>query len=273
MAELPRATLTLASQERQRLALDRERRASAEALGNPEAPLDVDAAALNVPFLGNRVLNMANQDRVNLRSRDELDQSGAGEGPRSGGGAQAVDQAAGREAREQRLRAGLMQARTAGQGQAPAAAGGGPAAGGSGAGVMAAALKGGGGVGGAAAALAGGGGGAQVLEGIGQKLGGGAIKALWEALAPSFAHSIWLIDLIFFLGWSSKFFRRWIPEVGHEWLQPDVVKKIPKNLLLPLKYAELTAIILITLLVAAADLMILTMIVFMITVIMAVAGA
>lgn len=275
------APSSLATQEARRLELDRARKAARP------APIDMDAGAINVPFMGNRILKMANEDRVNLREaqvpgahvEDVTREQGRLAGiqhafnlgtgrkqayPEEGSpeGASAVDQAAANEAREQRLQTGLMQARSSRRQEG----GSSESSGGASFGKMAGAAAASSGPAGAALGnVAGGGGGA----GMGQKLGAGIIKGCWEGLAPSFGLTVIILDMMFLLGYSSKFFRKYIPEVGHEWIPEEVRKTIPKAALLPVKYAELTALVLVTGLVSLALAVLAFIIVFIVSLVMA----
>jgi hypothetical protein len=130
--------------------------------------------------------------------------------------------------------------------------------------------------GGATGALAGaansaGGGAAGAADKVGQSIGTGLIKGCWEALAPTFGLTILVLDLMFLLGAFSSFFRKYIPEVGHEWIPEQARKLLPKSALLPLKYAELTALFLITGLVLAVLTLLFAMTVYLLSILMAVA--
>jgi hypothetical protein len=247
------APSSLAAQESRRLELDRARRRSAQ---QAPPPVGLDQGVLDVPFARQAALNL--QERGAARLEDQPNRSA----PAS------VDQAIANESREQRLQTGLMQAR-GGRGQE-----GGSSApqGGASLGRMAGAAAGAGGGTGAALANAAGGGGIEgAAGGMGQRLGTGIIKGCWEAMAPTFGLTVIILDIMFFLGYSSKFFRKYIPEIGHEWIPEQARQAIPKSVLLPIKYAELSALVLVTALVAAALTILFFMLVYLISVLMAVA--
>ncbi|WKZ28967.1 MAG: hypothetical protein QY323_05600 [Patescibacteria group bacterium] len=104
-------------------------------------------------------------------------------------------------------------------------------------------------------------------------VGNALIKISWGNLWLTFGHSIYIIDILFFAGWASKYLRQYIPEVGKEWFPGELGKKIPAHALLPIKLGEYVAMFLITFLVAAFDLLLLGAIAFILGAILDVARA
>jgi hypothetical protein len=91
-------------------------------------------------------------------------------------------------------------------------------------------------------------------EDIKKMVGNGLIKMSWSNLWMTFGHSIYIIDILFFAGWASKYLRQYIPEIGREWFPGEIGKKIPAHALLPLKLGEIVAISFITFWVLIIDL-------------------
>ncbi|MEK7546174.1 MAG: hypothetical protein AAB554_03830 [Patescibacteria group bacterium] len=84
----------------------------------------------------------------------------------------------------------------------------------------------------------------QVLskEEIQRGIGRGCIMMLWNSLWLSFGHTIYLIGILFYVAWASKYARKYFPEVGEEWFPSQILKKIPKAALIPIKLAEIVGI-------------------------------
>ena len=79
---------------------------------------------------------------------------------------------------------------------------------------------------------------ADIQRGIGR----GCILMLWNGLWLSFGHSIYIISILFFIAWASQYARKYFPEVGEEWFPSQLLKRIPKVALIPIKLAEILAI-------------------------------
>ena len=79
-------------------------------------------------------------------------------------------------------------------------------------------------------------------EQIQQMAGRGCVKMLWNSLWLTLGHAIYPLVIIFYATWSSDFVKKYFPQVGEEWIPRDIVKKIPKALLIPLKLAEILAL-------------------------------
>lgn len=94
-------------------------------------------------------------------------------------------------------------------------------------------------------------------EDLKKMFGNGLIKMSWSNLWMTFGHSIYIIDILFFAGWASKYLRQYIPEVGKEWFPGEIGKKMPAHALLPLKLGEIVAMFFITFWVLIIDLAIL----------------
>lgn len=99
-------------------------------------------------------------------------------------------------------------------------------------------------------------------------VGNALIKMSWSNLWITFGHSIYVIDLLFFAGFASKYLRQYIPEIGKEWFPGDLGRKMPAHALLPIKLGEIVAMVLITLLVFLLDLALLAMLGFLIAALM-----
>lgn len=96
----------------------------------------------------------------------------------------------------------------------------------------------------------------QALSALGASpttVGRGIIKGLWSALWPSLGHTIFLIALLFYATKHSSFFRRFFPRLGEEWVPEEVLKRMPKSALIPIKAAETVAITVILVLVLMLD--------------------
>lgn len=93
------------------------------------------------------------------------------------------------------------------------------------------------------------------LDEIQRGVGRGCVRMLWQFVWPSFGHTIYLIGIIFLIAWSSKFARKYVPEVGEEWFPPDLLKKIPKPMLIPIKLAELVGMAFILFFVFMLDIL------------------
>lgn len=278
---LPRATLTRASQERTRLELARAKNAAGAEQAEPTGPIDIDSGALNVPFLRNRVLRMANEGKLNLQDTQipagQLAETGREQGrlaamqrayqlgsgrkqaypPEGGpgaGDAAAVDQAVGRESREQRASSMLGRLKSAALGPARAVS-----------------SRGNGQQGPQPQSRS-------ILNptlGFGTKgkegpkkpeevmttmMMGGFIRGCWAALWETFGHTIYIIDILFLAQAGSKYLRKYIPGVGEEWIPPQLLKHIPKTALLPLKLGEIVGLCVITFLTFILDLLLLSII-------------
>lgn len=108
------------------------------------------------------------------------------------------------------------------------------------------------------------------------------IRTCWMWLWPSFGHSIYLINITFFIGFMSKFARRWIPEVGAEWFYISPGMRVgaggapqkgrsskasragTKAAVMVVKVGELGAMGLITFLVAMFDIFVILVLMFII---------
>ena len=105
-------------------------------------------------------------------------------------------------------------------------------------------------------------------EEIKTMVGGALIKMSWSNLWLTFGHSIYVIDILFFAGFASKYLRQYIPEIGKEWFPGDLGKKMPAHALLPIKLGEIVAILVITFFVAILDIALLAMLGFLIALLM-----
>jgi hypothetical protein len=70
-------------------------------------------------------------------------------------------------------------------------------------------------------------------------VGRGCIMGLWNSLWLTFGHTIYPLAILFYMAWASKYVRKYIPEVGTEWIPGPMLAKIPKPLLIPIKMAEI----------------------------------
>lgn len=70
-------------------------------------------------------------------------------------------------------------------------------------------------------------------------VGRGCVLSLWNSMWLTLGHNIYPLILIFFLAWSSRFARNYVPEVGEEWFPAPLLKKLPKPLLIPIKLGEI----------------------------------
>lgn len=99
---------------------------------------------------------------------------------------------------------------------------------------------------------------------FGQLIGAFIIRLSWAMLWVTWGHSIYIIDLMFFIGFAVPFLGRMIvPEVGMEWFVGMNFKNkapISKATVQVIKVAEFTAMFVITFLVASVDLLFLTFI-------------
>lgn len=238
----------------------------------------MDAGALNVPFLANKALRMANADRLDLQPAQvpaaQVEEVGRDRGRIAGmrhalnlglgrtqaypddegavqGDAAAVDQAIGRESGQQRTASLLNRARTASRSEGEQAGGGQNAAPGKSAldptlGLGAGTKKSKGGA----------------EEKFSKAMVGGFIRACWGALWLTWGHAIYCIDILFLIQAGSKYMRKYIPAVGEEWFPPAILEKIPKVALLPLKLGELTGMIFVTFFVMMLDLIFLSIVAF-----------
>lgn len=222
--------------------LRKDRLASSRAAGNegpsPGGGLAADSGMLNVPFLGNKALELANRSVIDLHGA----QVPAG----------TIDQTARDSGRIAALRQAMRMGRNPRGGDAEAAS-----------------REGGGGLSprqamslakaspvGMAATVAFGGMTGQGLPTaeVQRIFGRGCVRSLWASLWPTFGHSIYFIGIIFFVAGNSKFVRKYVPRVGEEWFPPDILKKIPKSALIPLKMAETMGIAFILFWVLLLDL-------------------
>ncbi len=103
---------------------------------------------------------------------------------------------------------------------------------------------------------------------MGRTVGRGCVRSLWTSLWPTFGHTIYLIGIIFFIAWSSRFARKWLPQIGEEWFPPELISKIPKGVLVPLKLAELIGILFVLFWVLLLDLACLGLWAFMLAVLL-----
>lgn len=92
------------------------------------------------------------------------------------------------------------------------------------------------------------------IKDIQRGIGRGCIMSLWNSLWLTFGHTIYFIAILFFIAWSSKYARKYIPEVGEEWFPAELAKKIPKAALIPLKLGEIVGILFILFWVLVIDL-------------------
>ncbi len=104
-------------------------------------------------------------------------------------------------------------------------------------------------------------------------IGNALVKMSWSNLWMTFGHSVYVLDVLFFAGWASTYLRKYIPEVGTEWIPPDILKKTSKHLLLPLKLGEIVALSFITFWVLCIDLLILGCIGFIVGLVMTIKNA
>lgn len=103
-----------------------------------------------------------------------------------------------------------------------------------------------------------------------QMIGQRIVKGFWSSLWMSFGHSVFLLDLVFFAGSSSRFFRQYIPEIGKEWFTPAAAKRMPSAAVLPIKYGEIAALVVLTFLVLLLDLSILAIIGYVVAMVMSI---
>ncbi len=246
MADAPsQVAPDLASQEAKRLELEQQRKKQSWVGRQATSRLASGAMALG---------------SAPAASERDFDQSG----DVRGGGAAAADQAVTRQSREARLEGQLRQSRFRDR----AAAMKSPKGGGLSAKDAAMLLKGGTPAGMALklATPAGGtgpGGLPMNAEQMKKMIGNGLIKMSWSNLWITFGHSIYVIDILFFAGWASKYLRQYIPEVGKEWFPGEIGNKMPPHALLPLKLGEIVAMGLITFCVLMIDLMVLAAVGFL----------
>jgi len=79
-------------------------------------------------------------------------------------------------------------------------------------------------------------------EDIQRGVGRGCILMLWNSLWLTFGHTIYFIVILFLIASSSKYARKYFPEVGEEWIPSDLLKKISKAARIPIKMAEIVGI-------------------------------
>lgn len=245
----------------------------------------MDAGIMNVPFLGNKALKLANERNLQMGLPEADWKRGLGaaqlkENPLSlrekvgrqvdalketmdeRRGGSATDQAIGRQNREQNFESRLRRGRNlVNRGQK---AGGGlsmkdaislaknPTP--TGLALKLATPSGGTGPGGVP--LSG--------EELKTMVGNALIKMSWSNLWLTFGHSIYVIDILFFAGFASKYLRQYIPEIGREWFPGALGKSIPAHALLPIKLGEIVAMCVITFLVLLIDLSLLAVIGFLV---------
>ena len=106
-----------------------------------------------------------------------------------------------------------------------------------------------------------------------QTFGRGCVKILWQNLWITFGHSVYLLAAIFFATAHSRFARKYFPRVGEEWFPPDLISKIPKAAMLPLKLAELCGIGFVMFWVLLLDLSCIGMFAFFIGIIVSASNA
>ena len=243
-AQAPTASpSSLAGQEARRLELLRARRPSetGEPVQYGPTPFELDAGVRQVPIVGRVAQNLHERGIARIGGQPSRFVE-------AGAGAAAVDQAIGRQGREESFASRLRRGRP--QAQAQQEEGGSLGLLGQGAGALAGSSP----VGGAIAALASGDGG-NIIGKTKQQIGTALIKTSWSWLWPSFGHTVYILDILFFAAWGSKYLREYIPEIGQEWIPPEVLSKMPKTALLPLKLGEICALFMITFLVFFLDLL------------------
>lgn len=181
----------------------------------------MDAGALNVPFLGNRALDLANQGKVNL----ERPQISAG----------AMDQIAQRSGRMEAMRLALSRARSGKfspeeregkKSDAP-----------------------------------------NPLQQSTRLMMNGFIRACWSTLWITLGHSVYLLDIVFIAGAGSSRLRQYVPAVGEEWFAPQMLQRLPKSAILPIKFGEICALAVLTGLIFLIDLILFAAIALIVTVI------
>jgi hypothetical protein len=241
MAEVqPPAAPPTVSQEAKLRELNRQRRAATEA--QAVEPVPADAGVLNVPFLGNRALDLANRGRISLE-RPQV-------------AAATLDEAAKRTGRLEALRLGFSRVRSgrnaperrASQGEGPRILN--PALG---FGTESRKER------------------KKPEEQFSQLMVSGFIRSCWGCLWLTYGHSIYLIDILFLAQAGSKYLRRYIPGVGEEWIPPQILKVIPKTTLLPLKLGEIVGMCFVTFWVLVMDVILICLIAFLYAAIDAVA--
>lgn len=109
---------------------------------------------------------------------------------------------------------------------------------------------------------------AEIQKGVGR----GCVMQLWSFLWPSFGHTIYLLVLIFWIAWASKFARKYVPAVGEEWFPSQLLQRIPKPMLIPIKMAEIVGLFFILFWVLMLDLLCIGILAFLLGAIMDVAN-
>jgi hypothetical protein len=81
-------------------------------------------------------------------------------------------------------------------------------------------------------------------------MGATFIRVCWAMMALSFYHTVYLMDIAFIVGAFSPFVRKYIPEVGGEWMPSAPIPKLSR---LGIKIGEIIALASITLYVMWLD--------------------
>lgn len=210
--------------------LNRQRREASAA--QAEAPISADAGMLNVPFLGNRALNLANRGKIDLE-RPQFAANTLEESRRRGGILGAA------RATASRIRSGKNSPDERGQRKATGSVMDSTFAGGAGPKDSKNPVK-------------------KAVQQSSRMMMGGVIRGCWGALWMSFGHTIYFIDILFLAQAGSKYLRKYIPAVGEEWFPPQFLKLIPKTTLLPIKLGEILAMAFITFWVFMIDMLLIS---------------
>lgn len=104
-------------------------------------------------------------------------------------------------------------------------------------------------------------------------IGNALIKSSWSNLWMTFGHSVYILCILFFAGWASKYLRQYIPEVGREWFPGEMGNKVPAHVLLPLKLGEIVALAFILFWVVLIDIAFIATIGFVVGLIFTVSDA
>jgi len=89
---------------------------------------------------------------------------------------------------------------------------------------------------------------------ISQMFGRGLVKILWQSLWVTFGHTVYFLAIIFLASSQSTYVRKWFPRIAEEWFPPDLVRKIPKAVMVPFMLAETMAVAFILFWVLLLDL-------------------
>lgn len=109
-------------------------------------------------------------------------------------------------------------------------------------------------------------------EDIQRGVGRSCLMSLWNSLWPTFGHTIYFIAILFFISWASKFARTFIPSIGEEWFPSQLLKKMPKATLIPIKLAETVAVMFLLFFVLMLDLGCIAILAFILGAIMSAAS-